>query len=86
MLKKKKLTHDQKLIKKITDTRSKFDKKKDYIFYKRFVLGFVHFIIWFQIRPLYGFFIQFYDVCIVLLYTGKYTGKYCQLFKVNMSH
>lgn len=63
----KKLTHDQKLIKKSTDTQSKFEKKKDYIFNNHLVLGFGHIFIWFQIRPLYGFVIQFYDVCIVLL-------------------
>lgn len=57
---------------------------KKYIFYKRLILGFGHFVILFQIRPLYGFVIQFYDVCIVFIL--EYTGNYCHLPKVNMSH
>lgn len=63
---KKKTYTRSKIIKKSTDIQSKFDKKKkDYIFNKHLVLGFGHFLIWFQIRPLYGFVIQFYYFCIV---------------------
>lgn len=63
--------------------RSKTDEKK-YIFYKRLVLSFGHFIFWFQIRQLYGIVIRFYDVCVVFI--TEYSVDYCHLPKVNMSH
>lgn len=80
---KKKPTHDQKLINKITDLRSKFDKKKITIL-QTFSIRFWSF---YDLVSNQNILLLFYSILWCLYcFIIEYTGKYCQLSKVNMSH